>query len=84
MLKQFGHQAQAVFFDKHIAFAGEVGLSGEVRAVARIEQRILEAEKLGFNAIMISKYNKGIQSKANKIELVQIGKIEEAFEYLFG
>jgi DNA repair protein RadA/Sms len=61
-----------------------VGLSGEVRAVARIEQRILEAEKLGFKAIMISKYNKGIQSNANKIELVQIGKIEEAFEYLFG
>ena len=75
---------QNIAIDKHIAFAGEVGLSGEVRAVARIEQRILEAEKLGFKAIMISKYNKGIQSNANKIELVQIGKIEEAFEYLFG
>lgn len=75
---------QNIHIDKHIAFAGEVGLSGEVRAVARIEQRILEAEKLGFKAIMISKYNKGIQTQSNKIELVQIGKIEEAFEYLFG
>ncbi len=75
---------QNIHIDKHIAFAGEVGLSGEVRAVARIEQRILEAEKLGFKAIMISKYNKGIQTQSNKIELIQIGKIEEAFEYLFG
>ena len=75
---------QNIHIEKHIAFAGEVGLSGEVRAVARIEQRILEAEKLGFKAIMISKYNKGIQTQSNKIELVQIGKIEEAFEYLFG
>ncbi len=67
-----------------IAFAGEVGLSGEVRAVSRIEQRISEAEKLGFKEIMISKYNKGIETLKSNIKVITIGKIEEAFEYLFG
>jgi DNA repair protein RadA/Sms len=42
---------------QHICFAGEVGLSGEIRAVNRIEQRIAEAEKLGFEKILVSKYN---------------------------
>src|SRR5688572_25806489 len=45
---------------EHICFAGEIGLSGEIRAVNRIEQRIAEAEKLGFEKIIVSKYNKGI------------------------
>lgn len=67
-----------------IAFAGEVGLSGEVRAVSRIEQRVSEADKLGFKEIMVSKYNKGIEEMKTKMKVITIGKIEEAFEYLFG
>jgi DNA repair protein RadA/Sms len=75
---------QNIAIDSSIAFSGEIGLSGEVRAVSRIEQRISEAEKLGFKEMMISKYNKGIDSHRTNIKLIQIGKIEEAFEYLFG
>lgn len=66
-----------------ICFVGEIGLSGEVRAVNRIEQRIAEAEKLGFEKIFISKFNKiGSTHKAN-IEVVTIGKIEEIYRLLF-
>lgn len=75
---------QNISINKDIAFAGEIGLSGEVRAVSRIEQRISEAEKLGFREMMISKYNKGIDTNKSKINLIKIGKVEEAFEWLFG
>jgi len=75
---------QNIAVGKDIAFAGEIGLSGEVRAVSRIEQRISEAEKLGFKEMMVSKYNKGLDQYNTKIKLVSIGKIEEAFEWLFG
>ena len=65
--------------------AGEVGLSGEVRPVARIEQRISEAEKLGFQHIIIPKYNlSGLNHKKFKIELVPVRKVEEALRALFG
>ena len=65
--------------------AGEVGLSGEVRPVARIEQRISEAEKLGFQHIIIPKYNlSGLNQKKFKIELVPVRKVEEALRALFG
>lgn len=65
-------------------FSGEVGLSGEIRAVNRIEQRIAEAEKLGFEKIIISKYNqKGIKNQKFNIELVSLGKVEEVYRYLF-
>ena len=64
---------------------GEVGLSGEVRPVARIEQRIAEAEKLGFGHIIIPKYNlSGLNRKKFKIELVPVRKVEEALRALFG
>lgn len=63
-------------------FAAEVGLSGEIRPVNRCEQRIQEAEKLGFERIYISKYNK-INAKNYKIEIVMVGKIEEVFKKLF-
>src|SRR5690606_23805441 len=54
-----------------VAFAAEVGLSGEIRAVNRIEQRIAEAEKLGFQQIFISKYNsKGIDQSKYKVEII--------------
>ena len=65
-------------------FAGEVGLSGEIRAVNRIEQRIAEAEKLGFEKIIVSKYNtKGLGKNDFKIEVVPLGKVEELYRYLF-
>ena len=65
--------------------AGEVGLSGEVRPVARIEQRISEAEKLGFSHIIIPKYNlSGLDCKKFNIELVPVRKVEEALRALFG
>lgn len=71
--------------DQNICFAAEVGLSGEIRSVNRIEQRIVEADKLGFEKIFVSRYNvKGISSKSYKIEIVALSKIEEVFNRLFG
>lgn len=67
-----------------IALSGEVGLSGEVRPVNRLDQRIAEAEKLGFEKIVISKFSKGIQQKDHKIELIQCGTIPEVLRVLFG
>ena len=65
--------------------AGEVGLSGEVRPVSRIEQRIAEAEKLGFTHIIVPKYNmQGIARKKFNIDLVPVRKVEEALRTLFG
>lgn len=66
-----------------IALAAEVGLSGEVRPVNRIDQRIYEAEKLGFDKIIVSKYNKGLNQKDFKIKLVLCGKITEVVKELF-
>jgi DNA repair protein RadA/Sms len=68
----------------HSCFAGEVGLSGEIRAVNRIEQRISEAEKLGFAKIFVSKYNlKGLKNQKFNIEIVSVGRVEEVYQYLF-
>lgn len=65
--------------------AGEVGLSGEVRPVNRIEQRIAEAEKLGFSHIIIPRYNlQGMDTKKYKIQLHPVRKVEEALRELFG
>ncbi len=69
---------------QQICFAGEVGLNGEIRAVNRIEQRIAEAEKLGFEKIVVSKYNKkSVSNKSFDIEVVSLGKVEEVYQYLF-
>jgi DNA repair protein RadA/Sms len=67
------------------AFAGEIGLSGEIRAVNRIEQRIQEAARLGFNEIYVSRYNlKGFDTKRySSIRIRSIGKIEELYQQLF-
>jgi len=78
--------------DSKICFAAEVGLSGEIRAVNRIEQRITEAEKLGFEQIFISKYNlpagRGVKTEPvwqkYKIKIKTVAKIEEVFNALFG
>ncbi|MFI5152647.1 MAG: DNA repair protein RadA [Chitinophagales bacterium] len=67
-----------------ICFAGEVGLSGEIRAVNRIDQRIAEAEKLGFEKIVVSKYNKrNLRNTPFNIEIVSMGRVEELYKYLF-
>jgi DNA repair protein RadA/Sms len=63
-------------------FAAEIGLSGEIRPVNRIEQRILEAEKLGFKKIFVSKFNK-FSKKNYSIDVVLVSKVEEVFNELF-
>lgn len=71
--------------DSSVCMAGEVGLSGEIRPVNRIEQRISEAEKLGFTQFVMPKYNlQGLDTKRIKIELIPVRKVEEAFRALFG
>jgi DNA repair protein RadA/Sms len=67
---------------KGVCFAAEIGLSGEIRPVSRIDQRIDEAAKMGFERIFISKYNKGNFDKL-KIEVVKVSKIDEVFRQLF-
>ena len=68
-----------------ICYAGEVGLSGEIRAVNRIEQRIAEAEKLGFEKIIVSRYNqKNLSRQKFNIEIVLMGRVDEVYQYLFG
>lgn len=70
-----------VAIQKDFCFAAEVGLSGEIRPVQRIEQRILEAEKLGFSTIFVSKYNK-ISLKHTSIKIQLLSKIEDLIGYL--
>ncbi len=73
------------YIEPLVCMAGEVGLSGEIRPVNRIEQRISEAEKLGFKSILIPRHNlQGLDTSKVKIELVGVRKVEEAFRFLFG
>jgi DNA repair protein RadA/Sms len=65
-------------------FAGEVGLTGEIRAVNRVEQRIAEAEKLGFKRIYIPAHNKSFDKLKFKIEIVKASRVEEVFKNIFG
>lgn len=67
--------------EKDICFAAEVGLSGEIRPVQRVEQRILEAEKLGFSKIIVSKFNK-INLKGLSIDIKLVSKIEDVVQLL--
>jgi len=71
-----------IAMDKHICFAAEVGLTGEVRAVSRLEQRITEADKLGFKSIIISKHHKALLPKTG-IRVTEVGRVEEVFQLLF-
>ena len=66
---------------ENYCFAGEVGLSGEIRPVQRLEQRIVEAEKLGFDTIIISKQNK-FNLKTKNIQILKLSRIEELLEYI--
>jgi len=70
--------------DQNICFAGEIGLSGEIRSINRVDQRISEANKLGFDKIIISKYNqKSIDQRKLEIEVIMVSKVEEVFSFLF-
>lgn len=73
---------QDIAINPNVCFAAEVGLAGEIRPVSKIDQRILEAEKLGYKTFVASKYNK-IAAKNHSIKLILVGKIEEAFATLF-
>lgn len=64
-------------------FAGEVGLTGEIRAVSRVEQRIAEAEKLGFSRIFIPAHNKSFDHAKFSIEIVKAARVEEVFRKIF-
>ena len=73
-----------ITIDHQVCFAGEVGLTGEIRGVNRIEQRIAEAAKLGFQKIYIPKVNKGFDSSKFSIEPVKVSRVEEVFRKIFG
>ena len=72
-----------VAINKQIAFAGEIGLTGEIRPVNRIEQRIAEAQKLGFKEIYLSKYIKGVDFSRFEIKIHQIERVEKMIRTLF-
>lgn len=73
-----------IAIQKGVCLTGEVGLSGEIRPTTRIEQRISEANKLGFKTIFVPKNNlKGIDTKRFKIKVIEVSKVEEVFRKLF-
>lgn len=72
-----------VALPQKLCFVGEVGLSGEIRAVNRIDQRIAEAEKLGFEKIVVSRYNSKMNTRGRNIEIVPLSKVEELYRMLF-
>ena len=73
---------QDIAISPNVCFAAEIGLAGEIRPVSKIDQRILEAKKLGYKTFVASKYNK-ITLKESYIKLILVGKIEEVFATLF-
>jgi DNA repair protein RadA/Sms len=74
-----------VTIEREVCMCGEIGLSGEIRPINRIEQRIQEAEKLGFRRIILPKNNlKGFDGKKLNIRIVEVRRVEEAFRELFG
>jgi len=75
---------QDIYVDKKICFAGEIGLSGEIRPVSRVEQRIQEADRMGFEQIFISSYkSEQLEKKKYKIQIKTISKIEDLLEQIF-
>jgi len=70
--------------NRGVCFAGEVGLTGEIRQVTRVQQRVSEAQKLGFDTIIIPSNNlKGVNRDSWTIHVVEVSRVEEAFRYLF-
>jgi DNA repair protein RadA/Sms len=77
--------SEDITIDPSYSFAGEVGLSGEIRPVNRIEPRIKEAARLGFGQIFVSKYNlQGLDVSKENIKVIGVSKVEELFQNLFG
>ncbi len=75
---------QDIYVDKKICFAGEIGLSGEIRPVSRVEQRIQEADRMGFDQVFISSYkSEQLEKKKYKIQIKTISKIEDLLEQIF-
>ena len=72
-----------ISIDKSLCFAAEIGLAGEVRPVTRVEQRITEAEKLGFKSIVISKYCK-LPKNNYHINIIKVAKVHDVVKHLFG
>jgi DNA repair protein RadA/Sms len=72
-----------IAIEKGMCFAAEIGLAGEVRAVTRVEQRVLEAEKLGFDMIVISKYSK-LPKENYGIKIIKVAKVNDVVKHLFG
>ena len=83
MISSLLSSLQDVAIPSSYCFAGEVGLSGEVRTITRVEQRITEAEKLGFDKIFISGKTKGLGKRKFGIELVEINTVVDLFNALF-
>jgi len=73
---------QDLAISPRVCFAAEVGLAGEIRPIAKVEQRILEAERLGYTSFVTSKYAKISRNDFN-IKLILVSKIDEAFATLF-
>ena len=70
---------------RSVCLSGEVGLSGEIRPVTRMEQRVREADKLGMKTIIIPRGSlKGVDTSKLSIEIAEVDKVEEAFRHLFG
>jgi len=76
--------SEDIAIEPSVCLVGEVGLSGEIRPVSRIEQRINEAQKLGFESIVISSSNKGLTNKKFKINIVKVKTIDQSITALFG
>ncbi len=78
--------AEDMAIDPAVCFAGEIGLTGEIRPVNRVEARINEAARLGFTQIFVSRYNAGLEKyqQEKQIKVVPVGKVEEVFSLLFG
>ncbi len=70
--------------DRNICFTGETGLSGEIRPVSRIDQRMKEAQKMGFRALVVSKYQKDLPAKNRQTEIIRVAGVGELVKYLFG
>lgn len=76
---------QDISADRLMCFAGEIGLSGEIRPVNRIAQRIAEAEKLGFHAMVVSQHNlKGYKPSAAGTRIMGVNRVEDVYKLLFG
>ena len=69
--------------DSKTCFSGEIGLSGEIRPVSRVDQRINEAEKMGYTTMYISKYTQDLENLSKKIKIIKVGKVPEIVHSLF-